>query len=185
MYPPEEPTKLSLILLAAILNHSCLLEEVRGNLNLFFFNVALGEFQSLLQGEPRSKAALGERQFRYLAVSNRWPLRILSRCGRLFRLSDGKTAQANDYCYQREYSSHINLRYQKHLTPGITRSPERCAVDDIIRVGGRVHAVVRRRPSASIAFRPMALKPYFNHLDRLKVLEADHGIEFRPATPTF
>jgi hypothetical protein len=30
-------------------------------------------------------------------------------------------------------------------TPGITRRPERLQIDDNLRVGGRVHALVRRR----------------------------------------
>jgi len=34
---------------------------------------------------------------------------------------------------------------EKRLTPGITRRPEPLEVDEIIRVAGRVHAVVRRR----------------------------------------
>jgi hypothetical protein len=34
---------------------------------------------------------------------------------------------------------------RSHLTPGITRRPERFDLHEIIRVGGRVHAVVGRR----------------------------------------
>jgi hypothetical protein len=34
--------------------------------------------------------------------------------------------------------------YRRHLTPGITRRPTTPEVDDKRRVGGQVHAVVRR-----------------------------------------
>jgi hypothetical protein len=36
------------------------------------------------------------------------------------------------------------LRYKSGLTPGITRRPAPLKVDESVRVGGRVHAVVRR-----------------------------------------
>ena len=38
-----------------------------------------------------------------------------------------------------------DLHFSPPLTPGITRRPERFDVHEIYRVGGRVHAVVRRR----------------------------------------
>jgi hypothetical protein len=47
--------------------------------------------------------------------------------------------------------------FQAVLTPGITRRPEPFAEHDKMRVGGRVHAVVRfrRRRHHSLAIRPM------------------------------
>src|SRR5437868_4274847 len=42
-----------------------------------------------------------------------------------------------------------------NITPGITRRPEPLKVDEIMRVGGRVHAVVRRGPTNYLLYDPI------------------------------
>ena len=52
----------------------------------------------------------------------------------------------------------------RRLTPGITRRPERFTVDDIIRVGGRVHAVVRRGVILKLQCKPSQSRSEFTKL---------------------
>jgi hypothetical protein len=59
---------------------------------------------------------------------------------------------------------------QSDLTPGITHRPERLEVDEILRVGGRVHAVVMRRGLAIPLFLAIPTNvwvPFGQRMDKL------------------